>query len=147
MEEYGNAHRYLNAVRKTPGCQKIRRLRLMGDLLEEAFEIVCGERKAFESVCQGQEAFEIACRGQETLETACREPGAEETKALWEWAKAELAARTNRYGNLYKKGIAAAEAMGDPYAAQLEKEYEAWRKDMLAGISSSDLRQQLEKKL
>ncbi len=106
------AHRYLDEVKKMAECPEVRRLRLMGDLLEEAFEVVCGE--------QGKAG--VCCTEAEVQEE-------EKTKQLWEWARAELAARTNRYGNLYQKGIAAAKAMGDSYAGQLEKEYKVWWED------------------
>ena len=49
---------------------------------------------------------------------------------LWDWAKAELQnePQSSWYGNLYTKAIAAAEAVNDPYAEILEKEYRKWRK-------------------
>ena len=52
---------------------------------------------------------------------------------LWDWAKTELqrVPRSSRYGNLYKKGIAAAEAMNDPYGEQLGKEYEDFLADFM----------------
>ncbi len=52
---------------------------------------------------------------------------------LWDWAKTELqkVPRSSRYGNLYKKGIAAAEAMNDPYGKQLGKEYEDFLADFM----------------
>lgn len=49
---------------------------------------------------------------------------------VWPWAKAELKKRHNKFGNLYTKGIAAAKAMGDPYALLLESEYLLWKKRM-----------------
>ena len=49
-------------------------------------------------------------------------------KELWEWAREGLKREKSWYGNLYKKGIAAAKAMQDPYVAHLEEKYKAWQK-------------------
>lgn len=54
--------------------------------------------------------------------------GVKESAELWKWAKPYLKIRTNMYGNLYTKGIAAAKTVGDSYAMELEKEYIDWRK-------------------
>lgn len=63
-------------------------------------------------------AFEIICNCPNT------------SKKLWKWAKTELRHISNRYGNLYTKGIAAAKADNDSYAEQLEKEYSDWCKEV-----------------
>lgn len=47
---------------------------------------------------------------------------------LWKWAKPYLQNTTNRYGNLYTKGIEAAKCVNDSYAIHLEKEYVEWKK-------------------
>lgn len=47
---------------------------------------------------------------------------------LWQWAKLHLSKRTNMYGVLYRKGIAAAKCVNDPYSEKLEREYEEWKK-------------------
>ena len=54
---------------------------------------------------------------------------------LWSWAKAEFqkVPQSGRYGNLYKKGIAAAKAMNDPYGKQLEQEYEKFLQSVRIG--------------
>ena len=49
--------------------------------------------------------------------------GVKESAELWKWAKPYLKIRTNMYGNLYTKGIAAAKTVGDSYAVELEQEY------------------------
>lgn len=46
---------------------------------------------------------------------------------LWSWIKPELQNRKHMFGNLYTKGIAAAKALHDPYAVQLEAEYVKWK--------------------
>jgi len=66
-------------------------------------------------------SFEIVCGG------------IAERFELWQWAKPHLQRRKNRYGNLYKKAIAAASCVGDPYAARLEEEYADWKKEMGLG--------------
>lgn len=63
-----------------------------------------------------EECFEIICGGVEAASD------------LWKWAKPYLQRRTNMYGNLYTKGIAAAKAVDDVYVVQLEKEYIDWKK-------------------
>lgn len=98
QKEYDTAKVYLDKVRNTGYCQEIQRIRLFGDLLEAAFEIVCNSP--------------------------------ETTKELWNWSKIKMREKTNRYGNLYQKGIAAAKAAGDSYADQLEQEYSDWWKAM-----------------
>lgn len=62
------------------------------------------------------------------FELICNCPDVAES--LWRWAKQELEGMTDLYGNLYKKAIAAAKAVHDPYEATLTKEYEAWKKKM-----------------
>lgn len=62
------------------------------------------------------------------FELICNCPDVAES--LWRWAKQELEGMTDLYGNLYKKAIAAAKAIHDPYEATLTKEYEAWKKKM-----------------
>ena len=65
-----------------------------------------------------EECFSIICgRVEHSLE-------------LWEWAKTYLSNRTNMYGDLYMKGIAAAECVNDPYSEKLELEYKAWKKNV-----------------
>lgn len=65
-----------------------------------------------------KEILELCC------EIAADAPSAD--GSLWDWAKAELqkVPQLSWYGNLYKKGIAAAKVMDDPYGKQLEQEYE-----------------------
>ena len=48
---------------------------------------------------------------------------------LWMLVKTELQnrSRDSWYGNLYRKGIAAARAMGDPYMEKLEQDYLKWQ--------------------
>lgn len=66
-----------------------------------------------------------------SFDIICHTPQGKDT--LWIWAKSYLTEKTNMYGNLYTKAIAAAKAMQDPYAAQLKQEYIAWKKK--AGLS------------
>lgn len=84
--------------------------------LDEVRETVCYQevksRRMFGSLLE------------EAAEIVCQEQGA--GKELWEWTKKELMEHTNWYGNLYTKSIAAAKAMEDAYAAQLERAYEVW---------------------
>lgn len=54
--------------------------------------------------------------------------GARNSLELWKWAKQYLSKRPNMYGNLYKKGIAAARYVNDPYSEKLEREYKDWKK-------------------
>lgn len=54
----------------------------------------------------------------------------ESSSDLWVWTKPYLQKRSNMYGNLYTKGIAAAKATNDSYATQLEQEYVAWKTKM-----------------
>lgn len=61
-----------------------------------------------------------------TLEIICNYPVS--AKELWVWVKPELLRVRNWYGNLYVKAIAAAKAVGDAYAGNLEKEYLEWKK-------------------
>ncbi len=51
-----------------------------------------------------------------------------QASSLWHIVKVELQSKSNGfwYGNLYKKGIAAAKAMGDPYMEELEQEHLEW---------------------
>ena len=49
---------------------------------------------------------------------------------LWEWAKPYAFKNTIMYGNLYKKGIAAAKCINDPCSIELEREYSQWKMDM-----------------
>ena len=69
---------------------------------------------------------------------ACFELTANDAKAgasLWSWAKAEFqkVPQSSRYGNLYTKGIEAANAMEDPYGRQLEQEYEKFLESLRIG--------------
>ncbi len=97
---YDKAYQSCKKLIGTVDFQQVKRLRLFGDILEACFEITP------------------------------QYPGA--AADLWPWAKAELQNGNpiNRYGNLYKKGIEAARAIGDPYADELEREYLAWLKDV-----------------
>ena len=63
------------------------------------------------------------------LEAACTlvRNGAEDAEGIWHWAKTELKAQEDIYGNLYEKAIDAAKTIGDSYAAQLEKQYFEWK--------------------
>ena len=63
-----------------------------------------------------EECFDIICGG------------AENSLGLWKWAKPYLSNRSNMYGNLYKKGIAAAKYVNDPYSEKIEQEYKDWKK-------------------
>ena len=90
------ANSYLQKMITTTDFTEVERIRLFGDVLEECFEIICGEIEAADD--------------------------------LWKWAKPFLQKRTNMYGNLYTKGIAAARAVDDIYVVQLEKEYIDWKK-------------------
>ncbi len=64
-----------------------------------------------------EECFDIICGGvRNSLE-------------LWEWARPYLSKRTNMYGNLYKKGIAAAKCVNDPCSEKLKLEYKDWKKN------------------
>lgn len=60
------------------------------------------------------------------LDIAVNEP--EFRAELWSRIKPELQKRESLYGNLYKKAIAAAKFLNDPYSEQLEKEYIDWMK-------------------
>ncbi len=90
---------YCRVVIKNTDYKSVRTLRLFGDILEGCMEVVE------------------------------REPSG--TRDLWEWMKGELEHKPgiNRYGNLYTKGIAAAKAVGDPFAEELEREYLDWRRE------------------
>lgn len=92
--DYEKASCYCKKVIETTDCEKVRILRLFKDILELCFEITANVPSI--------------------------------SGSLWNWAKAELQKlpRSGWYGNLYKKGIAAAKAMDDPYGKQLEQEYE-----------------------
>ena len=63
------------------------------------------------------------------LEAACTlvSSGAKDAAGIWRWAKKELGAQEDLYGNLYEKAIDAAKAAGDSCAAELEKEYREWK--------------------
>lgn len=65
-----------------------------------------------------EECFEVICGG------------VKESIELWKWSKPYLKRKASMYGNLYEKGIAAAKAVGDSYAAQLEQEYIGWKKEI-----------------
>jgi len=93
MGVYEKAYCICKKVMETTDYEQIRRLRLFGSVLEACFEIVANDS--------------VAAAG------------------LWGWAKAEMQnlPQSGRYGNLYKKGIAAAKAMHDSYGRKLEQEY------------------------
>jgi len=59
------------------------------------------------------------------MEVICNVPDLADT--LWEWIKPELQ-KQDMFGNLYIKGIAAAKAVNDPFALELEKDYTDWKK-------------------
>lgn len=99
VENHERASQYCREVIGTTDYRQIRTLRLFGYILEGCLEVVAQE--------------------------PCR------TSDLWEWTKKELQSKPqiNRYGNLYTKGIAAAKAVGDPFAEELEREYLNWRRE------------------
>ena len=90
-------------VIETTDHGQIRTLRLFKDILEACFEVTANHTTAAAS--------------------------------LWNWAKAELqkVPQSSWYGNLYTKGIAAANAMNDPYGKQLEQEYEKFLESVRNG--------------
>ncbi len=65
-----------------------------------------------------EECFEIICGG------------VKNSVELWKWAKPFIQKRTNMYGNLFVKGIAAAKCANDSFAIQLEQEYMDWKRKM-----------------
>ncbi len=93
VEDYERAACYCRIVIQSTDYKQVRRLRLFGDILEGCMEVIA------------------------------QKPAG--TFDLWEWTKGELEGkpRINRYGDLYTKGIAAARAVGDPFADKLEQEY------------------------
>lgn len=103
MGDYGNGLCFCKKVIETTDYQQIRTLRLFKDILEVCFELTVRDARA----------------------------GA----GLWSWAKAEFqkVPQSSRYGNLYTKGIAAANAMNDPYGKQLEQEYEKFLESVRNG--------------
>ncbi len=90
---YEKAHFYCKKVIETTDYRQIRRLRLFGYILEACFELTANAPAA--------------------------------SADLWSWAKSELQSmpQSSRDGTLYKKGIAAAKALKDPYGKELEQEY------------------------
>lgn len=94
--DYGKALCLCEKVIKTTDYGQIRTIRLFKDILEACFEVTANHAKG--------------------------------AAGLWKWAKTELqkVPQSSWYGNLYTKGIAAAKAMNDPYAKQLEQEYESF---------------------
>ncbi len=99
VEDYERAACYCRIVIQSTDYKQVRRLRLFGDILEGYMEVIA------------------------------QKPAG--TFDLWEWTKGELEGkpRINRYGDLYTKGIAAARAVGDPFADKLEQEYLDWRRE------------------
>ena len=95
-DDYGKAFHLCEKVIENTDYQQIRTLRLFKDILEACFEVAANHG-----------------------ETAA---------GVWRWAKAEFqkVPQWSRYGNLYKKGIAAARAMDDSNGKQLEQEYESF---------------------
>lgn len=97
--KYEIAKNYLLKMTATIDFCDIEELRLFGDVLEECFEIICS--------------------------------GVKESHKLWIWAKPYLQKKAKiygyMYGNLYKKGIAAAKYLNDSYTEQLEEEYLKWK--------------------
>lgn len=56
----------------------------------------------------------------------------QKAQELWDWCKPYLQQKDDYlHGNLYKKGIDAANAVGDSYALELEKKYQRWQKKRL----------------
>lgn len=56
----------------------------------------------------------------------------QKAQELWDWCKFYLQQKDNNlHGNLYKKSICAAKAVGDSYALELEKKYQRWQKNVL----------------
>ena len=103
MGNYEKALCFCKKVIETTDYDQIRTLRLFRDILEACFELTASDAKT----------------------------GA----GLWIWAKTEFqkVPQSGRYGNLYKKGIAAAKAMNDPYGKQLEQEYEKFLQSVRIG--------------
>ncbi len=99
MGDYEKARRLCKKVIETVDYGQIRTLRLFRDFLEACFEVAANDAKA--------------------------------AAGLWDWARAELqkVPQSSRYGNLYIKGIAAANAMGDSYGKLLEQEYKDFLKE------------------
>lgn len=95
-KEIEKAYLYIKRMICTTDFKEILRIRLFDSVLEECFDIICGN-------------------AMNSLE-------------LWQWAKPHLSKRTNMYGNLYMKGIAAAKCVNDPYSEKLELEYKEWKK-------------------
>ena len=62
-----------------------------------------------------EECFEIICKYDE------------KALSLWKWAKPYLQKRENMYGNLYIKGIEAANAVKDPYVKELEARFDDFK--------------------
>lgn len=95
-DDYDKALHLCEKVIKTTDYEQIRTLRLFKDILEACFEVAANHGEA--------------------------------AAGLWNWAKTELqkVPQSSWYGNLYKKGIAAAKAMDDPYGKQLEQKYESF---------------------
>lgn len=91
-----NAYFYIKRMIDTTDFKEIEQIRLFDEVLEECFDIICGNAR-------------------NSLE-------------LWQWAKLHLSERTNMYGNLYTKGIAAAKCVNDPYSEKLALEYKDWKK-------------------
>lgn len=56
--------------------------------------------------------------------------GGENSTRMWQWAKPRLREVKNFHGNLYRKAIAAAEAVKDPCAREIQREYINWQKKM-----------------
>ena len=56
----------------------------------------------------------------------------QKAQALWDWCKPYLQQKEDNLSrNLYKKGIDAANAVGDSYALELGKKYQRWQKKRL----------------
>lgn len=98
-KKFENAYLYIKRMIDTTDFKEIQQIRLFAGVLEECFDIICGNVK-------------------NSLE-------------LWQWAKPHLSERTNMYGNLYTKGIAAAKCVNDPYSEKLEQEYKDWKRMLL----------------
>lgn len=112
------AHGCLDEARELAEDTEIHGLHPLGDLLEEAFEVICQERAATEGGIAAEKSIAVACPGRDDTKT----------EELWEWAKAKFTNGTEWYGNLYIKRIAAAKAMKDPDSVKFDKEYGDWCK-------------------
>ena len=99
--QFEAAYSYMRNMIDTTDFMEIQMIRLFQSVLEECFEIVCGL--------------------------------SDTPIDLWEWAKNHLLTmeKKKKFGNLYEKSIAAAKCCRDEIAEDLEKEYAAWKEEVL----------------